>query len=46
MIEDGKEIGKIVSDLISLLRDALIVKNVSVENEDENSEHNNSPKHF
>lgn len=38
MIEDGKEIGKIVSDLISLLRDALIVKNVSVENEDENSE--------
>lgn len=38
MIEDGKEIGKIVSDLISLLRDALIVKNVSVENEDENRE--------
>lgn len=38
MIEDGKEIGKIVSDLISLLRDALIVKNVSVENDDENSE--------
>lgn len=38
MIEDGKEIGKIVSDIISLLRDALIVKNVSVENEDENSE--------
>ena len=37
MIEDGKEIGKIVSDIISL-RDALIVKNVSVENEDENSE--------
>lgn len=38
MIEDGKEIGKIVSDLIYLLRDALIVKNVSVENEDENRE--------
>lgn len=38
MIEDGKEIGKIVSDIISLLRDALIVKNVSVENEDENRE--------
>lgn len=33
IIEDGKEVGKIISDLISLLRDILIYKNVVFEEE-------------